>query len=107
MAYEPKPGDISLFPASEEDKQRVSQDLVMSGSGLDLSGQECWASLFKATKKDGTPVKTKDNAQVYNLRLKPKQAKGGGGGQELSFDAGRKIEPDPFEDDSIPFISWE
>lgn len=101
MAYEPRPGDISLFPASAKDKQRVSNQLVMSGHGHDLSGTECWASVFKATKKDGTLVKTKDGAQVYNLRLKPKQARGGG--QELTFDAGRKVEPDPLEDDDIPF----
>jgi hypothetical protein len=107
MAYEPKPGDISLFPASEEDKNRVSKDLVMSGNGLDLSGQDCWASLFRATKKDGTLVKTKDGAQVYNLRLKAKAGVGGGGGQDINLDAGRKVEASSFDDSDIPFIRWE
>jgi hypothetical protein len=95
--YEVRPGDFSLFPASAEDKERVSDDLVMSGSGVSVEGEECWASVFRATKKDGTPVKTKDGKQVYNLRLKSKNAAAGA--------STKKIETHPSDDidDDIPF----
>ena len=101
--YQPKPGEFSLFPATPDEQERVSKDLVMSGQGVALNGEECWVSIFRATRKDDTLVKTKDGKQVYNMKLKPKQAKGGGGENAYSFDAGRKVEPDPFEDDHVPF----
>jgi len=97
--YQPRPGDITLFVASEEDKARAGQALALSGRGLDLSGQECWASMYKATKKDGTPVTTKDGKPVYNLRLKPKVDSALEGLETKSVP---KHQDDDFED-SIPF----
>ena len=73
--YQPKPGDFSLFQASPEDKERAGDSLVMTGSGIDLDGNECWVSVYKATRKDGSLVTTRDDKQIYNLRLKPKQAR--------------------------------
>lgn len=97
--YQFKPGDFSLFEASEEEKDRVSQELVMSGSGVSVEGQECWASVFKATRKDGTHVKTNDGKQIYNLRLKPKQGVATPGASIKKMETGTS----DYLDDDVPF----
>lgn len=100
MAYEPKPGDLSLFPASDEDKDRAGKELVLTGKGLDLSGQECFISVYRATTREGQPVQTKDGKQVYNVRLK---ARTGGSAGEPSQQREREDFSSDTIDDDIPF----
>jgi uncharacterized protein (DUF736 family) len=65
MAYEQKPGDFTLF--RNEKKQEGDKRPDYNGSGIDLSGQDCWISAWVKRSEGKKPF--------FSVRIEAKEAK--------------------------------
>lgn len=61
MAYEPKPGQFSLF---KNEKKTTDNQPDYNGSGMDLSGQECWISAWVKRPEGKKPF--------FSISIQPK-----------------------------------
>lgn len=105
MAYEPKPGSLSLFKHDRKEKESHPD---YRGDGLDLQGNPVWVSAW---------IKEGAKGKFMSLSLQPKEAKRdqaadfrGSGSGPVAGRGSRDEGPgaafrSAFDDDGVPFVS--
>lgn len=102
--FEHKPGSGTVF--RETDPNRPS---AYTGSGKTPDGTDVWINLYPATdRQTGELKRDKEGNPFYNVGIKPKQPRGGGGyqGEGQEPNPRRHVNDDPGFADDIPFIRW-
>lgn len=94
MAYEPRPGSLTLF---KNDRKEQPNHPDYKGDGMDLQGNPVWVSAW---------VKEGAKGKFFSIALKPKEARQDdfrGAGAGAVAGGGAAGRPADAFDDEIPF----